>query len=48
LEESSEEYLKELEEINVKLEEAKNSLNEARTKANAIIEVNKRAEMEKE
>jgi len=48
LEESSEEYLKELEEINVKLEEAKNSLNETRTKANAIIEVNKRAEMEKE
>ena len=48
LEESSEEYLKELEEINVKLEEAKNSLSEARIKANAIIEVNKRAEMEKE
>ncbi len=48
LEESSEEYLKELEEINIKLEEAKNSLSEARIKANAIIEVNKRAEMEKE
>ena len=48
LEESSTEYLKELEEINIKLEEAKNSLSEARIKANAIIEVNKRAEMEKE
>jgi len=48
LAESAESYKNELDDINNQLNIANNKLQEARLKADAIVEVNKRAEMEKE